>query len=62
MASQFAEVTIKEILQIIKQAVSKIHKEGEEVWFESFTGKASSFLNEFINETGEKVFLFTNAN
>ena len=41
MASQFAEVTIKEILQIIKQAVSKIHKEGE---------------------TGEKLFLFTNAN
>ena len=35
MPSQFAAVTNKEILQIIKQAVPEIHK-GDEVQFGSF--------------------------
>ena len=53
IASRFAAVTKKEISQIIKQAVPKIH----EVRFGSFNRyKALSFLLKFIDETGEKVF------
>ena len=36
MPSQFAAVTNKEISQLIKQAVTEIHKEGDEVQFGSF--------------------------
>jgi len=36
MASRFAAETNKEITQIIKQAVPKIHEESEEIWFGSF--------------------------
>ena len=36
MPSRFAAVTNKEISQLIKQAVPEIHKEGDEVLFESF--------------------------
>ena len=36
MPSQFAAVTNKEISQLIKQAVTEIHKEGDEVQFRSF--------------------------
>ena len=35
MPSRFAAVTNKEISQLIKQAVSEIHKEGDEVQFGS---------------------------
>ena len=52
MASRFAAVTNKEISQIIKQAVPEIYK-GDEVWFGNFTGKASPFKLELIDETGE---------
>ena len=36
MASRFAAVNKKEISQLIKQAVSEIHEEGDEVRFGSF--------------------------
>ena len=36
MASRFAAVTNKEISQIIKQAVSEIHEEGDEIRFWKF--------------------------
>ena len=62
MASRFAALTDKEILQIIKQAVPEVHEEGEEIRFGVLTGKALSICLEFIEETGEKGFLFTNAN
>ena len=43
--------------QLIKQAVPEIHEEGNEVRFGSFqTDKALSFLLEFIDKTGERVF------
>ena len=35
MAFRFAAVTNKEILQIIKQAVSEVHEEGDEIRFGS---------------------------
>ena len=62
MPSRFAGVTNIEISQLIKQAVPEIHEEGEEVHLDVLTGKALSFWLEFIDKTGEKVFLFTNAN
>ena len=36
MSSQFADVTNKEISQLIQQAVPKINKEDDEVLFGSF--------------------------
>ena len=36
MPSRFAAVTNKEISQLIKQAVSEIHEEGDEVRIGSF--------------------------
>ena len=39
MPSRFAAVTKKEISQIIKEAVPKIHEEGDEVRFGSFQVK-----------------------
>ena len=36
MPSQFADVTNKEISQLFKQAIPKIHEEGDEVRFGSF--------------------------
>ena len=36
MPSRFAAETKKEISQLIKQAVPKIHEEFDEVWFGSF--------------------------
>ena len=36
MPSRFAVVTRKEISQLIKQAVPKIHEEGDEARFRSF--------------------------
>ena len=57
MPSRFAAVTNKEISQLIKQAVPEIHEEGNEVRFGSFQAdKALSFLLEFIDKTGERVF------
>ena len=56
MPSWFAAVTNKEISQLIKEAVPEIHEEGDEVSLEVLTGKPLSFLLEFINKTGEKVF------
>ena len=57
MPSRFATVTNKEISLLIKQAVPEIHEEGDEVRFGSFDRYlALSFLLEFINKTGEKVF------
>ena len=58
MPSRFAAVTNKEISRLIKQAVPEIHEKGDEVRFGSFnslTGKALSFLLEFIDKIGEKV-------
>ena len=48
MPSRFAAVTNKEISQLIKQAVSEIHEEGEarggrRLGLEVLTGKALSF-------------------
>ena len=40
MASRFAAVTIKEISQIIRQAVPEIHDEMTECGLEVLTGKA----------------------
>ena len=37
---------------LIKQAVSEIHEEGDEVRIGSLTGKALSFWHEFIDKTG----------
>ena len=62
MPFRFAAVTNNEISQLIKQAVPEIQEEGDEVRFGSFNGKALSFWLEFIDKTGEKSFLFTNAN
>ena len=56
MPSRFAAVTNKEISQLIKQAVPKIHEEGDEFGLEVLTGKAKSFSLEFIDKTGEKAF------
>ena len=57
MPSRFAAVTNKEFSQLIKQAVPEIHEEGDEVRFGSFNRyKTLSFLLEFIDKTGEKVF------
>ena len=52
MPSRFAAVTNKEISQVIKQALPKIHEKCGEV----LTGKALSFWLEFIEKTGGKVF------
>ena len=60
MPSRFAAVTKKEISQLIKQAVPEIPEEGDEVRFESLTGKALSFWLEFIDKTGEKGFCLQN--
>ena len=53
MPSRFAAVTNKEISQLIKQVVPEIHEEGEG---EVLTGKALSFLLEFIDKNSETVF------
>ena len=53
MPSRFAAVTNKEI---IKQAVAEIHKEGDQVRFGSLGNAFSFWLDELIDETGEKVF------
>ena len=61
MASRFAAVTSKEISQIIKQAVSEIHEEGDEIRFGSFNTyeKLCLFdLNFNIDEAGENSFSF----
>ena len=55
MASRFANVSNKEISQIIKQAVLEYTKKVTKFGFKVLRGKASSFLLEFIDETGEKV-------
>ena len=55
MPSRFAAVTKKEISKIIRffpKYTKKVTKLGLEV----LIGKALSFLLEFIDETGEKVF------
>ena len=44
---------------LIKQAVSEIHEEGTKFGLEVLTGKALSFWHEFIDKTGEKVFVYT---
>ena len=58
MASRFAAVTNKEISQIIKQAVSEIHEEGDEIRFWKFQKvKLCLFdLNFNIDEAGKKLF------
>ena len=56
MASRFAAVTNKEISLPIMQAVPGIHKEVTKFGLEVLTGKALSFLLEFIYETCEKFF------
>ena len=58
MAFRFAAVTYKEISQIIKQAVPKIHesKKVTKSGLEVLKGKALSVWLEFIDESGEKVF------
>ena len=56
MPSRFAAVTKKEILQLIKQAVPEYTKKVTKFGLEVLTGKALSFLLEFIDKTGEKVF------
>ena len=60
--SRFAALTNKEISHLIKKADPEIHEEGDKVRGGILTGKALSFWLEFIDKTGEKVFLFTNAN
>ena len=64
MPSRFAAVINKEISQLIKQAVSKYTKNSKVTKFglEVFIGKALSFSLKFIDKTGAKGFLFTNAN
>ena len=42
MATWFATVTNKEILQLIKEAVPEKQEEGNEIWSAIFTGKALS--------------------
>ena len=44
MPCRFAAVRNKEISQLIKQAVPKIHEEGDEAGLEVLTGKALSFF------------------
>ena len=56
MPCRFAAVTNKEISLLIMQAVPGIHKEVTKFGLEVLTGKALSFLLEFIDKTGEKVF------
>ena len=56
MRSRFAAVTNKEISQLIKQAVPKIHEKGDEVLFGSFNRKSFVFLLELIDKTGKTVF------
>ena len=58
MAFRFVAATNKKISQIIKQAVPKIYEEGEETRFEVLTGKALSVSLEFIDEIGEKGFVY----
>ena len=55
MPSRFAAVTNKEISQIMKQTVPEIQEEGDEARFGSFN---RYFLLEFIDKTGEKVFVY----
>ena len=62
MPTRFAAVTNKEISQLIKVAVPEYMKKVTKFDLEVLTGKALSFWPEFIDKTGEKVFLFTNAN
>ena len=51
MVSPYVAITNKEIeSQIIKQAVPKIYKKGDENWFGSFKGKAWSVW--LLNENG----------
>ena len=59
MAFRFAAVTYKEISQIIKQAVPEIHesKKVTKSGLEVLKGKALSVWLEFIDESGEKVFV-----
>ena len=45
MPSRFASVTIKEISQLIKQAVPEIHEEGDEVRFGSFNRQSFVFFD-----------------
>ena len=57
MPSRYAAVTNKEISQLIKQAVPKIHEEGDEVRFGRFNRSCFVLVRlEFIDETGGKVF------
>ena len=60
MAFRFAAVTYKEISQIIKQAVPEIHesKKVTKSGLEVLKGKALSVWLEFIDESGEKVFVY----
>ena len=56
MPSRFAAVTNKEISQLIKQAVLKYTKKVTKFGLKVLTDRALSFLLEFIDKTGEKVF------
>ena len=57
MPSRFAAVTNKEISQLIKQAVhTKYTKKVTKFGLKVLTDRALSFLLEFIDKTGEKVF------
>ena len=59
MASRFVAVTNKEISQIIRKDVFEKQEQGEEINF--LQVQLCLFnLNQFIDETAEKVFLFTN--
>ena len=59
MASRFVAVTNKEISQIIRKDVFEKHEQGDEINF--LQVQLCLFnLNQFIDETAEKAFLFTN--
>ena len=55
-AFRVAAVTNKEISKLIKQAVSEIYEEGDEVQGESFNRQSFVFFTLFIDKTSEKVF------
>ena len=55
--NRFVAVTNKEISQVIKQTVPKMHKEGDEVWFGSFNKKSFVFLT-LLNSSMKSVKKF----
>ena len=63
MASRFAAIANKEIWQIITDKLfPKYTKKVKKFGLEVLTGKALSVWLDFIDETGKKSCLFTNAN